>query len=149
MEDTSDHLRQLKDKVLSTAEVSINNIDDCNQLKTLIEKKTGQHISEVALQRLFGFAPARFQPSAYTLDVLAKYSDYENEIKTKTQRLENKAYTSSTLIYQEIVNILGLAELIQMDMSDPVQLKKDIGMLHLSATNLDKTFREINQSAET
>ncbi|WP_184544674.1 hypothetical protein [Mucilaginibacter sp. FT3.2] len=44
----------------------------------IVLEKTGQRISETTIKRFYGFALARFNPSLYTLDTLAKYCNYSN-----------------------------------------------------------------------
>ncbi|WP_413667036.1 hypothetical protein ACEN9X_21210 [Mucilaginibacter sp. Mucisp86] len=39
-------------------------------------KKTGREISPNALNMVFGIMPAKFKPSAYTLDTLSIYCGY-------------------------------------------------------------------------
>lgn len=51
---------------------------DTEILKDLIFEKTGHEISLYALNKAFGFLPAKFKPSTYTLDVLAIYCGYPN-----------------------------------------------------------------------
>jgi hypothetical protein len=49
---------------------------NCRTISLLIENKTKQKISETTLKRVFGFAFSKFQPSLFTLDVMAKFCDY-------------------------------------------------------------------------
>ena len=72
------YLFLLKVSTISVSGIVIVAARDCETLQTLITSHTGLYISLLALERIFGFEPARFTPSLYTLDVLAKYCSYEN-----------------------------------------------------------------------
>ncbi len=72
------HVASLSKLVLLNSKIIISLPSDFKTLNQLIEAKTGQHISEIALQRLYGFQPSRFPPSLYTLKVLSSYCGFEN-----------------------------------------------------------------------
>lgn len=68
-------LEKLKGMVLLFAKFDYG--FDAEMLKGVIFEKTGRDISVNALNMAFGFEPARFKPSAYTLDTLSIYCGYE------------------------------------------------------------------------
>jgi hypothetical protein len=69
-------LFSLKVSTISVSGIVIKSAADCLAMQQLITNKTGRYISLVALERIFGFAPNKFNPSPYTLDVLSKYCGY-------------------------------------------------------------------------
>lgn len=65
----------LKSRVLNYANLN-KELFDADTLKKIIVKKTGHEISTYALNRAFDIIPGKFNPSAYTLNVLAIYCGY-------------------------------------------------------------------------
>ena len=51
---------------------------DCMELSLAIETKVGQPISVNTVKRLLGFITEAREPRLYTLDLIAKYLDFEN-----------------------------------------------------------------------
>jgi hypothetical protein len=70
-------LEKLKGRVLYHAQLD-GGFFDAQILKQLIFQKTGREIALSALDRAFGVIPAKFKPSAYTLDTLSIYCGYAN-----------------------------------------------------------------------
>jgi hypothetical protein len=68
-------LEKLKGRVLYHAQFD-GDFFDTEILKDLILTKTGREITLNALDRAFGIIPAKFKPSAYTLDTLSIYCGY-------------------------------------------------------------------------
>jgi len=66
----------LKTQVLIIAGIKNMVPADCRLLEHLITNKTKQRVSETTIKRLYGFALSQFKPSLFTVDVLAKYCDY-------------------------------------------------------------------------
>jgi len=98
MTNQSHHILSLSKKVLAKSGTNVLVASDCKQLKEFISLKTKHYISEISLQRLYGFIPAKFSPSFYTLDVLSKYCGFEdwkayceNEDKVMIIKLSNQS----------------------------------------------------------
>lgn len=68
----------LKKQILKIAGYSNLIPANCKAISALIEAKTKQKISETTLKRVFGFAFSKFQPSLFTLDVMARYCNYRS-----------------------------------------------------------------------
>ncbi|SDS35366.1 hypothetical protein SAMN05216490_1002 [Mucilaginibacter mallensis] len=62
--------------VTSSAGLSLVTAEDCKMLKGMINVKTQHCLNELTLQRLYGFAPAKFEPSLYTLNTLSSFCGY-------------------------------------------------------------------------
>lgn len=71
------HFEELKNCVLAAAEIKSITPADCKLIAFLINNKTKQNISETTLKRIYGFAYSKFRPSLFTIDVLAKFCDYD------------------------------------------------------------------------
>ena len=67
-------LEKLKGMVLLLAK--FDGDFDAEVLKDLVFEKTGREISPGALNMAFGIMPAKFKPSAYTLNTLTIYCGY-------------------------------------------------------------------------
>lgn len=67
------HFELLKKELASTAGLSQVAAADCKTLSNLIARKTGQRLSETTLKRIFGFTISKFNPSVFTLNVLATF----------------------------------------------------------------------------
>jgi hypothetical protein len=67
----------LKSKVLANANIRSITPGDCKALAFQIYSKTKLTVSETTLKRVYGFAYSKFKPSLFTIDVLAKFCDYE------------------------------------------------------------------------
>ena len=65
----------LKSRVLHHANLN-RDLLDTDTLKKIIVENTGHEISIHALNRAFDIIPGRFNPSPYTLDILAIYCGY-------------------------------------------------------------------------
>ena len=55
---------------------------DCEYLALDIETVTGEHIGVNTLKRLLGFIDDEREPRPSTLDIIARYLDFEDEIRT-------------------------------------------------------------------
>ena len=67
----------LKSRVLANANIRSITPGDCKALAFQIYSKTKLTVSETTLKRVYGFAYSKFKPSLFTIDVLAKFCDYE------------------------------------------------------------------------
>src|SRR5882757_4507061 len=67
----------LKSRVLANANIRSITPGDCKALALQIYSKTKLTVSETTLKRVYGFAYSKFKPSLFTIDVLAKYCDFE------------------------------------------------------------------------
>ena len=75
---------------------------DCRWLSHAVMEKTGLHVSETTLKRLFGFAASQYQLSAFTKNALAMYLEFPNwEDFIAKQTLINYENTNSENIYWE------------------------------------------------
>jgi hypothetical protein len=65
-----------------------------------IRKVTGKEISQITLNRLYGFKEAKFGPSLFALHVLANFCEYESWEKfcEVTSSVEEKDQPSSTIL---------------------------------------------------
>ncbi|MBS7563876.1 NACHT domain-containing protein [Mucilaginibacter sp. Bleaf8] len=68
----------LKDAVLTAANLKANTPAVFKELSLLIADKTKKQVSNSTLKRIFGFAAYTFQPSLYTLNVLAEFAGHES-----------------------------------------------------------------------
>ncbi|TWR25240.1 hypothetical protein FPZ43_17370 [Mucilaginibacter pallidiroseus] len=66
----------LKTKVLTIAGLTSVTPSDCKTISVLVFNKTKQSLSETTLKRVFGFAHSKFNPSLFTIDVMAKFCGY-------------------------------------------------------------------------
>jgi hypothetical protein len=67
----------LKSRVLTNSNIRSITPGDCKALALQIYSKTRLTVSETTLKRVYGFAYSKFKPSLFTIDVLAKYCDFE------------------------------------------------------------------------
>jgi hypothetical protein len=72
------HIENLKKSIIQISGLSIDVPADCKRLEMMIFEKTKKQISETTIKRFYGFALARYDPSLFTLDTLAKYCNYNN-----------------------------------------------------------------------
>jgi hypothetical protein len=72
------HYDLLKRKLLAAAGFKSISPADCRTISMLVTNKTKHCISETTLKRIYGFALSRFNPSCFTLDVLAQYCGYDS-----------------------------------------------------------------------
>jgi hypothetical protein len=72
------HYDLLKREILAAAGFKSISPADCRVISALITNKTKHCISETTLKRIYGFALSRFNPSSFTLDVLAGYCNYNS-----------------------------------------------------------------------
>ncbi|AYL94602.1 hypothetical protein [Mucilaginibacter celer] len=72
------HYDLLKRKLLAEAGFKSISPADCRAISVLVTNKTRHCISETTLKRIYGFALSRFNPSGFTLDVLAQYCNYNS-----------------------------------------------------------------------
>jgi len=73
---SSAHFQLLKIEVLQNAGIKTITPADCKAISLQISNFTKQVISETTLKRIFGFALSKFNPSQYTIDLMAKYCGY-------------------------------------------------------------------------
>lgn len=71
-------LGKLTEDLMTVYEKKSMQPSDCKLLSASIFKKTGNHVSETTLKRLFGFAKRNFNFSLYTLDTFSGYLGYKN-----------------------------------------------------------------------
>lgn len=73
---SSAHFQLLKSEVLKNAGIQNIMPADCKSISSQISDFTKQVISETTLKRIFGFALSKFNPSQYTIDLMARYCGY-------------------------------------------------------------------------
>ncbi|QJD96984.1 ATP-binding protein [Mucilaginibacter robiniae] len=71
-------LELLKKTILATANITVITPAVFKDLSIEVSKATKKQVSSSTLKRIFGFAAYNFQPSLYTLNVLAEYCGYES-----------------------------------------------------------------------
>jgi len=82
------------------------------------------------------------------------FSDVTNErnaqlkIDDYANRFHEVAHINSHQIRKEVANILGLANLLKEDIDNTEEIFKNIELLNLSAIELDKTIRKINDKTQ-
>jgi hypothetical protein len=79
-------LESLKLLVLAKAGTSLVTRSDIALMIAHIAAVTGTWLSETTLLRAYGFLPAKFAPSSYAKDILARYCGYENYAAFCTQQ---------------------------------------------------------------
>ena len=88
-------LEMLKQLVLATAGIKVITPAVFKELSLLIINATKKQVSSSTLKRIFGFAAYNFQPSLYTLNVLAEFCGYESWVhfttKTNNESLKTPA----------------------------------------------------------
>ncbi|MBK0380472.1 hypothetical protein [Mucilaginibacter segetis] len=67
----------LKETVLNISGFKTITPCDCKVISLKIFEKTKNSLSETTLKRVYGFAYTKFNPSVFTIDVMAKYCGYE------------------------------------------------------------------------
>ncbi len=72
------HFDALKKLVLENANHDHITSAHCKDVAVAIEQRTKERVSETTLKRLFGFAESPCKPSAFTMDVLAKFCGYKH-----------------------------------------------------------------------
>ncbi|MCC8408225.1 NACHT domain-containing protein [Mucilaginibacter sp. UR6-1] len=72
------YIEQLKASVLTIAGITNITPCDCRIIAASIFNKTRHQLSETTLKRVFGFAHSKFNPSLYTIDVMATYCGYSS-----------------------------------------------------------------------
>jgi hypothetical protein len=91
---TSSHsFELLKSCVLNVSNLKSVTPSDCKVISALIFNKTKFIVSETTLKRIYGFAYSKFNPSIFTIDVMAKYSGY-NGWDDFCEKHDNKATNS-------------------------------------------------------
>lgn len=67
-------------KKLLLINAGITNIlpSECHVLSEKVYKKNGNRISETTFKRIYGFAYAKYSPSLFTLNVLARFCNYKS-----------------------------------------------------------------------
>lgn len=70
------HIELLKNEVLLVSGFKTITPADCKIISINITSKTKQTVSETTLKRVYGFALSKFNPSLFTIDVMAKYCGY-------------------------------------------------------------------------
>src|ERR1700761_1640440 len=68
---------ELKNCVLIAAGIKNLTPADCKSISQQIDYKTKKNISETTIKRIYGFAFAKYKPSLFTLDTMAKFCDYD------------------------------------------------------------------------
>ena len=74
-------LECLKSIVLKKGNMLLTSYNDARDLATIINVYTSHYIAEIAVLRTYGFVTAKFPPSQYTKDVLAKFCGYQDYAK--------------------------------------------------------------------
>ncbi|WP_184547373.1 hypothetical protein [Mucilaginibacter sp. FT3.2] len=93
---TSSHsFESLKLCVLNVSNLKSITPSDCKVVSALIFNKTKYIVSETTLKRIYGFAYSKFNPSIFTIDVMAKYCGY-NGWENFCEQQENNAEKAST-----------------------------------------------------
>ncbi|MFD0793489.1 hypothetical protein ACFQZX_07655 [Mucilaginibacter litoreus] len=67
----------LKKEVLTKSGIQNITPADCKLIAADIFNKTKHSISETTLKRMYGFAYSKFKPSLFTIDVMARYCNYQ------------------------------------------------------------------------
>jgi hypothetical protein len=114
----------LKSCVLNTSNLKSITPSDCKVVSALIFNKTKFIVSETTLKRIYGFAFSKFNPSIFTMDVMAKYCGYDGwddfceKQETKTAKtnsqnidwetLSNKALKITNFTLQALKNKSGI-----------------------------------------
>jgi len=70
------HIELLKNEVLLVSGFKTITPADCKIISINISSKTKQTVSETTLKRVYGFALSKFNPSLFTIDVMARYCGY-------------------------------------------------------------------------
>lgn len=70
------HIELLKNEVLLVSGFKTITPADCKIISINITSKTKQTVSETTLKRVYGFALSKFNPSLFTIDVMARYCGY-------------------------------------------------------------------------
>ena len=68
----------LKSAVLATTGFTTITPCDCKVISAKIFNLTKQNVSETTIKRIYGFAYSKFNPSLFTINVLAKYCGYNS-----------------------------------------------------------------------
>jgi hypothetical protein len=69
---------ELKKILLINAGITHILPSECRALSDRVFKKNGNRISETTFKRIYGFAYSKYNPSLFTLNVLAKYCNYKS-----------------------------------------------------------------------
>jgi hypothetical protein len=69
---------ELKKITLVNASIADMLPAECRALSDRVYKKTGNQISETTFKRIYGFAYSKYNPSLFTLNVLARYCNYKS-----------------------------------------------------------------------
>jgi hypothetical protein len=69
---------ELKKILLVNAGITHILPSECRALSDRVFKKNGNRISETTFKRIYGFAYSKYNPSLFTLNVLAKYCNYKS-----------------------------------------------------------------------
>lgn len=69
---------ELKKTLLINAGITHILPSECRALSDRVFKKSGNRISETTFKRIYGFAYSKYNPSLFTLNVLAKYCNYKS-----------------------------------------------------------------------
>jgi hypothetical protein len=72
------HIENIKKSIAQISGLSIDIPGDCKRLEMMVFEKTKKQISETTIKRFYGFALAKYDPSLFTLDTLAKYCNYNS-----------------------------------------------------------------------
>lgn len=89
-------LNFLKDAVLAAANLKANTPSVFKELSLQIADKTKKQVSNSTLKRIFGFAAYSFQPSLYTLNVLAEFAGYDSWTSFLNQHKQQQLPVAST-----------------------------------------------------
>ncbi len=79
----------------------------------------------------------------FETEILKEKDEIKKQNSKKEQALLDIAFNQSHLIRAPLANVLGLVDLLEEDPESDPQNKAIIGMLKLSAANLDKIVQEI------
>ncbi|MDN3584440.1 hypothetical protein [Mucilaginibacter flavus] len=106
---TSSHsFELLKSCVLNVSNLKSVTPSDCKVISALIFNKTKFIVSETTLKRIYGFAYSKFNPSIFTIDVMAKYCGY-NGWDDFCEKHDNKtAKSNATNVNWETLNSKAL-----------------------------------------
>lgn len=76
----------------------VNASSDFEQLALEVEGRTGEHLSESTLKRLWGYVNLNPTPRASTLDILARYTGRENFRRLCMEMQETSAFFSAECV---------------------------------------------------
>ncbi|QXV64274.1 PAS domain S-box protein [Mucilaginibacter achroorhodeus] len=109
------YLEPLKREILSAANIGKIRLTDCSLLAKSIFRQTGLKISDLTLQRMFGFLEGKFEPSLYSLTACAQFCGF-----TTWNEFQNKVDESNIEVAKPKPNIDESLVTVIMNMDNPL-----------------------------